>query len=180
MNFLFPASMEPSEFPRLGGKGGALARLGDLGFEVPPWFAVPPEVMWMNEENGLRGGREYARLAEEIGEKHIAAIESDRGGLLPIGFTSTGDEEKITKFRSWTPLFRSYGLYNFDSPGGGADIGPLSQQGTFLIGLLPDSQRYFRYHHTADDVFEAVDRRELELGAGSMAAMIYLIDKYGL
>ncbi len=137
-------------------------------------------VMWMNEENGLRGGREYARVAEETAEKHIAAIESDRGGLLPVGFTSTGPDEKVEKFRSWGPLFRPYGLYDFSNPGGGADIGPLSQQGTFLIGLLPDSQRYFRYHHTADDVFETVDRRELELGAASMAAMIYLIDKYGL
>ena len=49
-------------------------------------------VMWMNEENGLAGGREYARVAESLGEKHLAAMESDRGGFLPIGFTSTGDE----------------------------------------------------------------------------------------
>ncbi|MCG8379257.1 MAG: M20/M25/M40 family metallo-hydrolase, partial [Proteobacteria bacterium] len=108
-------------------------------------------VMWMNEENGLRGGREYARVAEEKGEIHLAAIESDRGGFLPVGFTSTGLDHQVEKFKSWKPLFLPYGLYNFDRPGGGADIGPLAQQGTFLIGLLPDGQRYFRYHHTPDD-----------------------------
>ncbi len=137
-------------------------------------------VMWMNEENGLAGGRAYAKYAEEKNEKHIVAIESDRGGLLPLGFTSTGEEEKKEKLVSWKDYFLPYGLYDFEKPGGGADIGPLAQQGTFLIGLLPSSQRYFRYHHTPDDVFEAVDRRELELGAGSMSALIYLIDKYGL
>uniref|UniRef100_UPI00258588BA M20/M25/M40 family metallo-hydrolase n=1 Tax=Algoriphagus sp. TaxID=1872435 RepID=UPI00258588BA len=49
-------------------------------------------VMWMNEENGLRGGQEYARVAKAKGEKHIAAIESDSGGFLPIGFSSTGTD----------------------------------------------------------------------------------------
>ena len=71
-------------------------------------------------------------------------------------------------------------MHDFDRTGGGADIGPLSKQGTFLIGLLPDGQRYFRYHHTKKDVFEAVDRRELELGAASMASLVYLLDQYGV
>jgi hypothetical protein len=49
-----------------------------------------------------------------------------------------------------------------------------------LAGLEPDSQRYFDIHHARSDVFEAVNKRELELGAISMAALIYLVDKYGL
>lgn len=137
-------------------------------------------VMWMNEENGLAGGREYAHMAEENRETHLAAIESDRGGFLPIGFTSTGDESKQTVMQSFKSYFKSWGLHDFERPGGGADIGPLAQQNTFLIGLLPDGQRYFRYHHTPADVFEAVDRRELELGAAAIASMIYLIDQTGL
>ena len=122
-------------------------------------------VMWMNEENGLRGGQEYARVAKERGEKHIAAIESDSGGFLPIGFSSTGTVEQRGKIASWAELLRPYQLWSLQKPGGGADIGPLRGQGTLLIGLLPDSQKYFIYHHTEADVFEAVDRRELELGA---------------
>uniref|UniRef100_UPI004047FB8C M28 family peptidase n=1 Tax=Algoriphagus sp. TaxID=1872435 RepID=UPI004047FB8C len=137
-------------------------------------------VMWMNEENGLRGGQEYARVAKERGEKHIAAIESDSGGFLPIGFSSTGTEAQRAKLFSWAGLLRPYQLWNLQKPGGGADIGPLRDQGTLLIGLLPDSQRYFRYHHTAADVFEVVDRRELELGAAAMAALVYLIDREGV
>ena len=137
-------------------------------------------VMWMNEENGLRGGQEYARVAKERGEKHIAAIESDSGGFLPIGFSSTGTVEQRGKIASWAELLRPYQLWSLQKPGGGADIGPLRGQGTLLIGLLPDSQKYFIYHHTEADVFEAVDRRELELGAAGMASLVYLLDQEGI
>lgn len=137
-------------------------------------------VMFMNEENGLRGGQEYARQAARKNEKHLVAIESDRGGLVPRGFTVPADSEARAKVQGWKPLLQPYGLHDFDTQGGGADIGPLASQGTHLMGLLPDSQRYFSYHHTAEDTFDKVDRRELALGAAAMAAMLYLIDKHGL
>jgi carboxypeptidase Q len=137
-------------------------------------------VMWMNEENGLRGGQEYARVAKEKGEKHIAGLESDSGGFLPIGFAASGTEAQRAKLKSWAPLFKPYQLWEFEKPGGGADIGPLSGQGPILIGLLPDSQRYFYYHHTAADVFETVDQRELELGAAAMTALVYLLEQEGI
>ncbi len=137
-------------------------------------------VMWMNEENGLRGGREYARVAKEKGEKHIAALESDSGGFLPNGFSSTGTDEQREKLMSWKDYFLPYHIWQFDRRGGGADIGPLRDQGPLLIGLTPDSQKYFIYHHTPADVFEAVDQRELELGAAAMAAMVYLLEQEGM
>ena len=137
-------------------------------------------VMWMNEENGLRGGVEYARVAKEKGENHIAALESDSGGFQPIGFSSSGTEEQKSRLKSWRNYFLPYRVWDFDQNGGGADIGPLRSHGTLLIGLRPSTQRYFIYHHTPADVFEAVDQRELELGAASMGAMIYLLDREGL
>jgi carboxypeptidase Q len=137
-------------------------------------------VMFMNEENGLRGGRKYAEEAELKKEKHLAAIESDRGGFAPRGFTVPTDDKARERVRSWKSLLEPYGLSDFSQEGGGADIGPLAPQGVALLGFLPDSQRYFNYHHTGEDTFDKVDKRELELGAASMAAMVYLIDKYGL
>jgi len=137
-------------------------------------------VLFMNEENGLRGGLEYARQAELKKEKHIAAVESDDGGFTPRGFTMTATEAVRTKIKSWKPLLEPYGLYSFDNEGGGADIGPLQAQGVPIIGFLPDSQRYFDYHHTQEDTIDKVSKRELELGAASMASLIYLIDQYGL
>jgi carboxypeptidase Q len=137
-------------------------------------------VMYMNEENGLRGGVAYADSARSKKENHLAAIESDRGGFTPLGFGIVGDAAKKAKIIAWQPLFVPYGLYAIGPGGGGADIGPLAQQGATLLGLVPDSQRYFDYHHAASDTFETVSQRELQMGAASMAAMMYLIDKYGL
>jgi carboxypeptidase Q len=137
-------------------------------------------VMFMNEENGLRGGIKYAEEAERKKEKHLAAIESDRGGFVPRGFTVPTEEKAKERVRSWKPLLEPYGLSDFTQEGGGADIGPLATQGVALLGFLPDSQRYFNYHHTAEDTIDKVDKRELELGSASMAALVYLIDKYGL
>jgi hypothetical protein len=140
-------------------------------------------VLFMNEENGLRGGHEYAREAERKGEFHVCAIESDAGGFTPRGFSFDGDEavinpffEKVSEFEE---LLEPYGL-QLKRGGSGADIGPLKGQKGLLSGYRPDSQRYFDYHHTAADVFDAVNKRELELGAASMAALVYLLDKYGL
>ncbi len=137
-------------------------------------------VMFMNEENGLRGGIKYAEEAERKKEKHIAAIESDRGGFVPRGFTVPTEAKAKERVRSWKPLLDPYGLSDFSQEGGGADIGPLAPQGVALIGFLPDSQRYFDYHHTGEDTIDKVNKRELELGSASMAALVYLIDKYGL
>ena len=137
-------------------------------------------VMFMNEENGLRGGVQYADLAKKNNEKHIAAVESDNGGFTPRGFGIVGKPEQREKIMAWKPLLAPYGLTEIGPGGGGADIGPLAQTGTVLLGFKPDSQRYFDYHHTTIDRFEAVSQRELELGAASMAAVVYLLDAYGL
>lgn len=137
-------------------------------------------VMFMNEENGLKGALKYLEIAKEKKEKHIFGLESDGGGFTPRGFGLDMSEEKRLKVQSWTALFYPYGVYELFAGGGGADIGPLKQVGAALAGLSPDSQRYFDLHHAATDTFEAVSKRELLLGAVNMTAFIYLVDKYGL
>jgi carboxypeptidase Q len=134
--------------------------------------------MFMNEENGLKGGQEYAKVALEKNEKHILAMESDRGVFTPRGFTIQ-DPEMLEQVQGWAPLFAPYEIYEFIPGGGGSDIGPLKNQNTKMVGFLPDSHRYFTLHHTAADVFETVDKREMEMGAATMTALIYLLDKYG-
>lgn len=137
-------------------------------------------VMFMNEENGLRGGKEYARVAKEKGELHIAAIESDAGGFTPRGFGIKASDEMVAKIQEWGELFEPYDIRKLVKGHGGADINPLGDQGTVLIGFTPDTQRYFDYHHSANDTFDKVNKRELELGAAAMASLIYLIDQNGL
>jgi carboxypeptidase Q len=140
-------------------------------------------VFFMNEENGDRGGEKYAELAAQNKEDHIAAIETDLGGFTPRGFGFDGlPPAMLKKIReSWGDLLAPYGSGEFLAGGGGSDIGPLKEKtpGVVLIGYLPDSQRYFDIHHSPNDVFENVNKRELELGAASMAALIYLMDQHG-
>jgi hypothetical protein len=136
-------------------------------------------VLFMNEENGLRGGNKYAEEAKRKGETHRFALESDAGGFTPRGFSFDSNEINFSKAKAWEPLFKPYLIHYFEKGHGGADIGPLKDNIDVLAGLRPDSQRYFDYHHAANDTFDAVNKRELELGAATMASLVYLFDKYG-
>ena len=137
-------------------------------------------VMFMNEENGSRGGEKYLEIAKTDHKKYIFALESDAGGFTPRGFGLDMKEDKIQKVQQWRALFYPYGVYDLKAGGSGSDVGHLRELGTSLAGLSPDSQRYFEVHHASTDVFEAVSRRELLLGAVNMTAFVYLVDKYGL
>lgn len=138
-------------------------------------------VMFMNEENGSRGGKKYGDVAAaETMNKYIFALESDAGGFTPRAFGFTAATPVLERLRKWLPLFNKYGVYEFSEGGGGADIGPLRSLGTVLSGLRPDSQRYFDHHHAGNDTFEMVSKRELELGAINMVLLLYVVDQYGL
>lgn len=140
-------------------------------------------VLFSAEENGLYGALEYAKRSNEKEEFHLAAIESDAGGFTPRGFTCDADESVFAKYfkglKKFEDVLSPYDLY-IKKGGSGADINPLKSQKGLLIGLRPDSQRYFDYHHTAEDNIDAVNKRELEMGAAAMTSLLYLIDKYGL
>ena len=136
-------------------------------------------VLYMNEENGLRGGKAYANYAKTNKENHIFALESDAGGFSPRGFVFEANTSQFEQISSWKSYFEPYLANHFQLGGSGADIGPLRNGKTVLSGLRPDSQRYFDYHHAANDTFDAINKRELELGAAAMASLVYLVDQYG-
>jgi len=140
-------------------------------------------VFFMNEENGHKGGTKYAELAAQNKEEHIAAIETDEGGFTPRGFSfSDVSKEFIQKVNTnWKSILEPYEVDHLTIGGSGTDIEPMKEKlpGVILIGFRPDSQRYFDIHHTPNDVFENVNKRELELGGAGIAALIYLIDQHG-
>ncbi len=141
-------------------------------------------VLFANEENGLRGGNKYAEEAKAKKEKHIMAMESDGGAEYPRGFNCGMTKEQYAKVENWKKYFTPYDADKFsfsEGGGGGADIGPLQTNfKTAQFGLNTTGQRYFDLHHAATDIFENVNAQELNLGAAVMAAMVYLVDKYGL
>lgn len=135
-------------------------------------------VLFMNEENGVKGGTKYGEEAKLNKENHIFAMESDSGGFSPRGFSIDSDEVNFNKISSWKNLFEPYLIHIFAKGHSGTDIEPIKSDNIVKIGLHPDSQRYFDYHHAANDKFDAVNKRELELGAATMASLMYLFDKY--
>jgi hypothetical protein len=136
-------------------------------------------VFFMNEENGNAGGKSYAKISSDKKEKHIAALESDRGGFAPRGFVSDGNDNELKWLQSIAANFKNYDLHVFDKGSGGVDIGPLKNYfpAITLYSFVPDSQRYFDFHHAPSDVFENVNKRELELGAAAIASFVFLLDK---
>ena len=151
--------------------------LKDLNYSPKRTIRV---VLFANEENGLRGGTKYAEEARLNNEKHFFALESDAGGFTPRGFSFDTSEKEFKTIKKFENLFIKYGIDNFFIGGSGADIGPLKNGEVILAGLRPDTQRYFDYHHAASDTFDKINKRELELGAAAMTALVYLLDNYKL
>lgn len=133
-------------------------------------------VMFMNEEMSGTGGKTYADEARLRGEIHYAALESDRGVMSPRGFSFDASDERLSKLQSLSKYFYPFNIRDFDAGGGGSDIAPLKALGALQIGYIPDSQRYFAFHHSPNDTFEQVNIRELQMGSAAMASMVYLLD----
>lgn len=138
-------------------------------------------ILFMNEENGNMGGRTYGQYVQQNKqEKHIAALESDAGGFSPRGFNVDTTFMSHPRYKELTQLMYTYGAYNFTVGHGGTDIGPMEKAGTKLFGLTPDSQRYMDLHHTENDVFEQVNKRELHMGASVMGMLCWWLSEYGV
>jgi hypothetical protein len=137
-------------------------------------------VAFMDEEIAQRGGRKYAEVVKQKNEKHIAALESDAGGTVPNGFIMEATDEQFNKISSFRNLLMPYGIYFFITGGSAVDIYYLKDLGFPRIGLMCDSQRYFDFHHSANDTFENIHPRELKLGGAALSSLVYLIDTYGV
>jgi len=149
----------------------------NLGYKPKNTIRV---VLFMNEENGGKGGKKYEELSLINNENHIFALESDSGGFSPRGFSFEADDANFNKIASWKNLFEPYLIHSFVKGHSGSDIEPLTSKSIGKAGLKPDSQRYFDYHHASNDKFDAINKRELELGAATMASLMYLIDQNGI
>ena len=136
-------------------------------------------VLFMDEEQHQAGAERYAAWSDSSGQKHLAAIEADRGVLTPRGFYVDADSLILAKIQSWQNILELTGIDWIRKGGSGADVGKI-KQAKALLGYVPDSQRYYDFHHSANDVFETVHPRELELGAAAMATLVYLLSEEGL
>jgi Zn-dependent M28 family amino/carboxypeptidase len=137
-------------------------------------------VMFMNEENGLRGGRGYVADPLRRSEKHIAMIESDAGGFAPRGFFVDADSAVRAQVLRWKPVMEKVNAGRLLAGRSGADISPMVAAGVPGFGLDPENHRYFDYHHSDKDTPDKVNPRELEMGAIAEALLAYMIAQEGL
>jgi hypothetical protein len=117
---------------------------------------------------------------QRSGERHIAAIEADRGGFTPRGFTVQGDSNVVERVKRWETVLGLAGAGVIAPGHAGVDVSPTVEAGAVGFGLIVDHQRYFDVHHSANDIIDAVHPRELELGAIAGALLVYLISEEGL
>jgi hypothetical protein len=133
-------------------------------------------VLFMNEENGLRGGRAYARDHAHELPRHVAAVETDSGAGRPTGLSATVGPGGLERLSEVVRLLRPLGADSAVAGGGGADIDPLHRAGSVpVLGLRLDATRYFDWHHSAADTLDKVDPRELAQGAAALAVVAYVL-----
>ncbi len=156
----------------------ALRLIKDLGLRPKRTIRA---VMFMDEEFGGTGGRYYVKNERRKHEKHLLAMEADRGGFLPIGIAAGRSEAGLLgRLRALSDLFKPLGITSFSPGGGGVDVGPLIEQGTVPAAVIPNAQAYFDVHHSALDVLKSVHPRELELQAVIMAILAVIVAEEGV
>lgn len=151
-----------------------LRTLKALGYENNHTIRV---VLYANSENGGQGREMYAAYVKKREEKHIFALGTDAGGYSPRGFSLDMPPQRRRLIFPWKEYFLPYGVYDFDQTEAIQDISPLKKLDIPLAELVVDTQRYFDYHHSEQDTFDKVNKRELLLGAIAMTQMIFMVDK---
>lgn len=146
----------------------ALRRMKELGIRPKRTIRV---VMWTNEENGMRGGNEYRDAHMDELDNHIAAMESDGGVFKPSGFGFSGSDEAFEIVQAIGSLLDPIDAGTVTRGGGGADIGPIMNEGVPGMGLRVAGEQYFWYHHTSADYVTVLDPHDVNLGVATMGVM---------
>jgi carboxypeptidase Q len=132
-------------------------------------------VLWTNEENGLRGGNGYRDAHIDELDDHILAMESDGGVFKPSGFGFTGSDQAYAMVSEIATLLDRIEAGAISRGGGGADIGPIMNEGVPGMGLQVDGTRYFWYHHTDADTMAVIDADEMARCVAAMAVIAYVV-----
>jgi hypothetical protein len=151
-----------------------LRTLKALGYQNNHTIRV---VLYSNSENGGQGREIYASYVKKKEEKHIFALGTDAGGYSPRGFSLDMSPQRRRQIFEWKNYFLPYGVYDFDQTDAIQDISPLKKLDVPLAELVVDTQRYFDYHHSVQDTYDKVNKRELLLGSIVMTQMVLMIDQ---
>jgi carboxypeptidase Q len=135
-------------------------------------------VLYMNEENGGRGGKAYFDNVVKRGElhRHVAAIESDAGAATPTGFITTYSGTALQDVERRARVLNRIAPMRFvTSKHTGADTTPLIDAGIPGFGLVPEPRHYFDYHHSAADTLDKVDPKALAQNTAALAGLAWIL-----
>ncbi|HIN85600.1 MAG TPA: peptidase M28 family protein [Myxococcales bacterium] len=155
----------------------ALTVLRKLGLRPRRTIRV---VLWTNEENGLRGGRQYAEDHKNELKHHVAAIESDSGCYGLRGFSVDLEDNALeahakVQLQQLVARLKSLNATGVSTGWAGADISPMRKAGVPLLGMKTDVSTYFNIHHTHADTLDKVEPDKLSGCVAGMAVMAYLL-----
>jgi carboxypeptidase Q len=132
-------------------------------------------VLFVNEENGDKGGEGYRDSHQAELANHVVLLESDGGVFDPAGFGYTGPEPARATIAAIASLLSSIGATQVTAAGGGTDIEPAATAGKIpMLGHLSNGD-YFLIHHTPADTIARITPKQMSDNAAAIAVMIYTI-----
>jgi carboxypeptidase Q len=132
-------------------------------------------VLFANEENGGKGARAYAEKHRLELEKHVVALEMDLGTDRVLALSTLGGPEAEAPVAALLELLRPLGVTDRARDGeAGADVSRLREFGVPLFGLRQDAERYFDFHHSANDTFDKIDPANLAQATAATVIVAYV------
>ncbi len=132
-------------------------------------------VMFANEEQGLWGGRAYAKAHADELKDHIVGVESDFGAGYIYRWDYNASEEAMPTVAQIAGALASLDIeLGKHGTGSGPDLIPAYQMGMNSARLNQNGYDYFHYHHTANDTLDKVDPESLRQNVAAYAVFAYL------
>jgi carboxypeptidase Q len=154
----------------------AITVLKKLGLQPRRTIRV---VLFTNEENGVRGGKAYAKDHEAELASTVLAVESDGGGFSPRGFSVQAkpetSERVVKRITEISALLRPLDAARVAAGHAGTDVEPMIAGGVPTLGLDSNNRTYFDIHHTDADTLDKVDPVELAAAVAAIAVLAYVV-----
>lgn len=130
-------------------------------------------VAFANEEQGVFGGREYARANAKL--IHAGAAESDFGADRVYRFDYRVADQYFPAIQQIAEVLHPLDIeLGGNDAGGGADVGGLGALGAPIFELQQDGNDYFNLHHTADDTLDKINAKVLDQNVAAYVVLTYL------
>jgi carboxypeptidase Q len=131
-------------------------------------------ILFMNEENGLRGGKAYASAHASELPRHVAAMELDAGAGRPLGVALKAGAGAQSLLEPWLLPLVQLGAGTFlPEDAQGADLSPMAGAQVPFVSVVQDTTHYFDIHHSAADTLDKVDPDAFARTSASVAWLTY-------